>query len=92
MNSWPSGVKVNQPPILDIEKYSMWKREFTSQEELYGFLLGSYLLSVIGPGPTSAVENTVMGLFRETKSKPEARTVANLIESRQIICLKWPGT
>lgn len=55
-NSRPVGLKVQPAPVLDTEKYSSWKREFAFWRELYSFLPDSYLLSVIGAGPSSSLK------------------------------------
>ena len=64
---WPNGGRVQPAPLLEAAKYSAWKREFTFWRELYGFLPDSYLLSVIGSGPSPLLKNMVMKLFRDTK-------------------------
>ena len=67
--------------MLDVERYSAWKREFTFWREIYQFLPDSYLFSVIGAGPTSILKNMVMKLFRDTTSRPWERTISNLVKS-----------
>ena len=79
-NSWSGGFKVQPVPAMGTEKYSSWKREFAFWRELYSFLPDSYLLSVIGAGPTSPVKNMVVELFRDTKDDPQARTLKGLVK------------
>ena len=78
-NTWPSGVKVQNPPSLDIERYSAWKREFTFRREIYQFLPDSYLLSIVGAGPSLILKNMVMKLFCDTRMDPSERTISGLI-------------
>ena len=77
---WPSGGRLQPAPVLDIGKYSARRREFNFWRELYSFLPDSYLISVLGSGPSSLLKNMVMKLFRDTRDAPQERSLHGLIK------------
>ena len=78
--SWPNGIKVNAPPVLDVSKYNSWRREFLFWRELYQFMPDNYMLSVIGAQGNSQLRLMVMKMFRETASHDHRRSIKLLLE------------
>ena len=77
--AWPHEVKVSPPPVLDPIRYVVWKNEFLFWRELYGFLPGGYLLSVMGYGSVSSLRLMIMKMFHDTKTNPALRSIPLLL-------------
>ena len=81
-SSWPSRVKANQPPILDVENTRCGNASsFFGKSCMHVILPDSYLLIVVDSVPSSVLGNMVMGLFRDTRMSPESRTLTTLLGS-----------
>ena len=72
---------VPPPPMLDISKCTIWKRDFLYWRDLYSLVEESVLFSTVGLHANAVLKPVMIRFTRETRGNLQRRTIRELVNT-----------